>query len=376
LIERGLVEGELDTRAEFFRHNRELLANLEKLAAKTRQRGLIVEPHTLYRFYDQRLPADVSDGPRLEKWRREAEKKQPKLLFLTEEDVLGERAESGGQRAFPDELRIDRLELPLAYRFEPGAERDGITITVPREGLAQLTEERLAWLIPGLVEEKVEALIRLLPKPVRRTLGPAPDIARKIAAELTFAKGSLHVQVAAAISRAADEPITPEMFDVERLPPHLRMSVRVVDEQGKTLSEGRDLAALREKLTPQQPAEAAPVSCPWHRDGVTKWDFGPLPASVDLRRGGVVLTKYPAVIDAGESAALRLGDSAAEANRQTRAGVLRLFVLAERRELKAQVQWLPQIEKIRLYWSGATAGLPSSAGGSAGASPSRPPMKP
>ncbi|MCI0357695.1 MAG: DUF3418 domain-containing protein, partial [Planctomycetaceae bacterium] len=349
LIQYGLVEGELDTRADFFRHNQQLLANLERLATKTRQRELIVEPHLLYRFYDARLPADVCDGPRLEKWRREAERKQSKLLFLTEEDLLDESAGTHGQHAFPDELHIDRLKLPLTYHFEPGAEQDGITLTVPREGLAQVTDERLAWLVPGLVAEKVEALLRSLPKPVRRALGPAPDVARRIAGELTFARGSLHQQVAAAISRVTGEPVTAQMFDASRLPQHLRMKVRVVDEKGQALEESRDLALLREKLAPQQPDQAAPADSPWHRDGVAKWDFGPLPASVDLRRGGVVLTRYPAVIDAGDAAGLRLCDTAAEAGRQTRAGALRLFVLAERRELKAQVQWLPQIEKIRLY---------------------------
>jgi len=373
LIQHGLVEGEFDTRAEFFRHNRELLANLERLAAKTRQRELIVEPHVLYRFYDARLPADVCDGPRLEKWRREAERKQPKLLFLTEDDLLDEPTGAHGQHAFPDELHIDRLKLPLTYCFEPGAEQDGITLTVPREGLAQVSEQRLAWLVPGLVNEKVEALIHSLPKSVRRALGPAPNVARQIAGELAFAKGSMHAEVAAALSRITGEPITTEMFDIQRLPPHLRMKVRVVDEKGQGLEESRDLGALREKLTPEQAEEAAPGPSPWHRDGVTKWDFGPLPPSVDLRRGGVVLTKYPAVIDDGDAAALRLCDTANEAQRQTRAGVLRLFVLAERRELKAQVQWLPQIEKIRLYGAPLCIATTSgrTVGGSAGASPSR-----
>jgi ATP-dependent helicase HrpA len=349
LIQHGLVEGELDTRAEFFRHNRALLSRLEKLAAKTRQRELLVEPHAIYRFFDARLPPEVSDAPRLEKWRREAERKQPKLLFLSETDVIGGAADEPVEQEFPDELHIDRLKLPLEYHFEPGAEGDGITLTVPREGLPQVTEDRLAWLVPGLVTEKIEALVRSLPKALRRELGPAPDVAHKIAAELTFAKGSLHELVAVAVGRLAGQTVSPNQFDSARLPPHLRLNVRVVDRQGQTLNQSRELAVLKEQLVPAAPAVIVPADSRWHRDGITKWDFGELPASVELRSGGVTLTKYPALVDDGESAALRLVDSVAAAARQTRAGALRLFVLAERRGLKSQVQWLPQIEKIRLY---------------------------
>jgi ATP-dependent helicase HrpA len=349
LIQHGLVEGELNTRAEFFRHNRQLLANLDRLAAKTRQRELIADPLALYRFFDARLPAEVCDGPRLEKWLRETERKTPKLLFLSEEDVLGDPSTSGGAEAYPDELRIDRLKLPLVYRFEPGAERDGVTVTVPQEGLAQLTEERMEWLIPGLVEEKIEALIRSLPKALRRMVGPAPDVARKLADELPYGVGPFAATVAAALARHSGETITPEMFQHDRLPPHLRMLIHVVDEQGQTLAESRELAAIRQQLGQREPAAIVPADSPWLRENVTRWDFGRLPESVDIRRGGIVLTRWPAVVDAGDSAALRLVESAAEARRLTRLGVLRLFILAERRELKAQVQWLPQIEKIRLY---------------------------
>ncbi|MEX2173211.1 MAG: ATP-dependent RNA helicase HrpA [Pirellulaceae bacterium] len=349
LIQHGLVEGDLDTRAEFFRHNRELLSNLDKLASKTRQRGLIVEPHVLYRFFDARLPADVCDAPLLDKWLRAAGKENSRRLCLTEKDLLDGQATEDSAAAFPDQLQIDKLKLPLDYRFEPGAEQDGITLTVPAAGLAQLREDRLEWLIPGLLAEKIEAVVRSLPKTIRRTLGPAPDVARKVAEQLQFATGAFLPSVADALGRLAGQRISPETFALERLPPHLRINVRVIDEQGKTLREGRDLQELREQLGEQQVAEIAPAGTPWHQDQILKWDFGPLPPSIDLHRGGLVLTRYPALVDAGQSAALRLCETAAEAERQTRAGALRLFVLAEIRELKAQVKWLPQIEKIRLF---------------------------
>ena len=197
--------------------------------------------------------------------------------------------------------------------------------------------------------DKIEALIRSLPKAMRRNLGPAPDVARRIAGEIPFASAPLLPLVAAALSKIAGERIPPEMFDLERLPPHLRMKVRVLDDGGRTVVESRDLAAIREHLGDDSAPTAAYASSPWHRDGVTKWDFGALPEHVDLRVGGLALTKYPAVVDAGQTVNLRLCDTVAEAQRLTRMGVLRLFALAEHRELKAQVKHLPQIERIRLF---------------------------
>ena len=313
-IQHGLVEREYDSRAPFFRHNGELLENLQKLAAKTRRREMIVDDHLIYRFYDNHLPADVYDGATLDRWRKQVEKQQPQILHLREEDLI-EADIATGPEQFPDKLEIDRLRLPLEYAFEPGAETDGITVTVPREGLNQLSPERVSWLVPGLLEEKVEALVRSLPKQVRRSLGPAPDVARRVVGELQFADGPFLPRVAQSLSKIAGERILPEAFAVDRLPPHLLLNVRVIDERGKTLTQGRDLAAIREEVGMRE-EPAAPVGpSPWHRDGIKTWDFGELPNQIEVRRGGVVLTKYPALVDLGESAALRLVDSAVLAQR-------------------------------------------------------------
>jgi ATP-dependent helicase HrpA len=347
-IQQGLVEREYDSRAPFFRHNGEMLENMQKLAAKTRRREMIVDDHLIYRFYDERLPAEVYDGATLDRWRKQAEPKNPQLLFLREADLL-ETDIATGPEQFPDKLEIDRLRLPLEYTFEPGGEADGITVTVPREGLSQLSAERVSWLVPGLLEEKVEALVRSLPKQVRRTLGPAPDIARRVVGELQFADGPFLPRVAQSLSKIAGERITPDAFTIERLPPHLLLNVRVVDDRGQTLAQGRDLAAIRERVGARDEPLAPAEPSPWHRDGLKTWDFGALPKQVEVRHGGVVLTKYPALVDAGDSAALRLVDSAALASEQTRAGARRLFAIAENRELKAQVQWLPKFDQLKMF---------------------------
>jgi len=349
-IRHGLAEFDLDCRAPFFAHNRKLLDDIQKLATKTRRRDLIVDPHALYAFYDARLPAEVYDLHQLDRWRRDAERANPKLLFMTEADALGEDPEPAAAEKYPDQLQIDRLRLPLRYQFEPGAETDGITVKVPQAALSQLSRDRLGWLVPGLVEEKIQALIKVLPKAARRNLVPAPDVAARVARSLPYAQRAFLPAVAELLAKEAGEPIRPEMFDLARLPPHLEMNVEVVDDGGKVLAIGRDLDAVREQVgaAPQPDAPLASKT-PWHRDGVTKWDFGPLPAHVDVRRGGLTITQFPALIDAGESAALRLAETASQAELWTRGGARRLFVLAERRELKAQVQWLPGIEKVRLF---------------------------
>ena len=348
LIQRGLVEGDYDTKAEFFQHNQRLVREIEELAARTRRRELIVEPQLVADFYEARLPRTVVDHASLEKWRRDAEQKNRRVLFLTEADLLGNQQAAADGDQYPDDLQIDRLKLPLVYHFEPGAEQDGVTVTVPRASLTQLSEERLGWLVPGLVADKIEALIRSLPKAVRRNLGAAPELAKRIAGDVAFASAPLPILVAAALSKHSGEKITPDMFDEERLPPHLRMKIRVIDGGGRTVIEGRNLAAIREHLG-DQAAPPPPAESPWHRDGITRWDFGPLPEHVDLPYGGLTLTRHPAVVDAHRSVSLRLLETQVEASRLTRMGVLRLFALAEHRELKAQVQWLPQIERLRLY---------------------------
>jgi ATP-dependent helicase HrpA len=349
-IQHGLVEGDYDTRGDFFRQNRQLIESLEVKATKTRRRELLVDPQLVYDFYDAKIPAAVVDSPSLDKWRKEVEQQNRRILFMTEADLVGAQPTELPADEFPDVLNLDQAKLPLAYHFEPGAPEDGVTITVPREALSQLSEERLGWLVPGLVADKIQALIRSLPKAVRRNIGQAPDVAKQVADKLAFASGPFLPLVSHELATIAGERIQPEMFDLERLPVHLKMKIRVVGHGGRTVVEGRDLATIREHLGqdagPTRPPKAASQ---WHRDGLTKWDFGPLPEKTELVLGGVKLTKFPALLDAGETVSLRLLDTAPEAARQTRLGVLRLFVLAEHRELKTQARWLPNIEKIRLW---------------------------
>ncbi|MEX2027820.1 MAG: DUF3418 domain-containing protein, partial [Pirellulaceae bacterium] len=302
------------------------------------------------RFYDERLPPEVFDRQSLEQWLKN-ERSGDKRLLLSQKDLVGDESDPVDPAQFPERLQVDRLQVPLDYCFEPGAERDGVTAIVPREGLAQLAPERLEWLVPGLVEEKLEALIRSLPKPQRQSLVPAPEAARKAAAEIRFGEKPFLNAAAEALSRVAGERIAASQFDLKRLPPHLRINVRVLDDRGQTLAESRDVAELRARFVKDAP-QAAPASvqeAKWHQDGITRWNFGPLPLQIEVNRGGIRLAKYPALVDQGNTVGLRLFDQAEIAERHTRGGIRRLFAIAEHRELKSQVQWLPDLAKLKLH---------------------------
>ncbi len=350
-IRHALVGGELRAKPPFFEHNRKLRAECEQLMAKTRRSDLVIDEYALFGFYNRRLPADVFDEPRLNRWRRDSEKANPRLLFMERADIMA-AADTPRPSDYPDECRVDSMRLPLEYRFEPGAKSDGVTVVVPKAGVSRLSPERLGWLVPGLLEQKVEALIRALPKAVRRNLIPVPDTARKAVAELRFGEGRFHECLAAILSRLAGEPITAETLASAPLPDCFQMNVRVVDEQGKTLGAGRDLDELREELGLEAGAPPAAHEAPqWHRDGIQRWDFGRLPESIELRRGGVLLPAFPALIDRGADVSLRLLDIRELAEAETRAGARRLIRIAEHRSIMSHVDWFPDLKGIAVLLS-------------------------
>jgi ATP-dependent helicase HrpA len=350
MIRSGLVEGEFETRAPFFRHNQQVREELDHLAAKARRRDLLVEDQLVADFYEARIPPDAYDQPRLEKWLRSIEKENSRALHMEPADLLGQPLDPPRAEEFPEKLELDRLQLPLDYHFEPGAENDGLTVNVPREAIFQLSAERLGWLIPGMLVEKVEHLIKSLPKQQRRNLIPAPEVARRVAKQLHFAKSSFLLEVARALSKEAEEPLSPEQFDLSRLPTHLVLNVRVLDEHGKTLAEGRDIEALREKVGATKSAAAvqAAEKSPWHRDGVKSWEWDVLPESVDLSRGGLTFTRFPAVVDMQETVTLRLCETLPEAELLTWGGIRRLTVLDKPRRYREQIEHLPKLAQMQV----------------------------
>lgn len=399
LIQHGLVERDFDCTAPFFVHNAKLIEELEALRVKSRRADFLKGEEALLEFYEQRIPSDVVDGPCLLKWCKAAsgiainsgepegvsprtanDRKTPqrvetsgglrppvrqgpndrttaneRSLFLSREDLLNPERAAATSEDFPETLKLKHIHVPLEYKLEPGEADDGITITVPQEGLNQIDSHRLGWLVPGLLEEKVVALIKSLPKELRRLFVPVPETAKGVLKQIKFGEGDVAAAVAAVLTKLSGQRIDSSEMREDNLPPHLRISVKVLGANGKTLGVSRDLDQLRGQLGAKASASFSAIDhSQWNRDGLTDWDFDVLPPSVDLEHGGLKLKGYPSLVDRGDSVSLRLADSAVRAEFDTHLGLRRLFVIAASKELKKQVQHLPDLGK----WTLLTATLP------------------
>ncbi|QTR53737.1 ATP-dependent RNA helicase HrpA [Thiothrix unzii] len=339
-IRHALVYGEYRTAAPFFRHNADLISEIEVLEAKGRRRDILADEQRLYDFYAPLIPAQVVNGHSFERWRKHAEHKNPKLLFLTR-DYLMQR-EAGHERSgqYPDSLQVQGMILPLRYHFDPKADDDGVTVRVPLLGLNQLAPTRFEYLVPGMLEEKITALIRGLPKHVRKQFVPAPDYARACLESIQPSDDvPLQVQVEKHLRRMTGSQIPPEAWAELELPTHLLMRFEVADDSGKVVKAGRDLDALKGKVREQTQHQLAvqPVQS-IERTGITAWDFGDLPDNHWLEMGGMKLRTWPALVDNGNSVSIRLFDNEPDATAQHWCGVLRLFLLA----LPAEVRDVPK----------------------------------
>ena len=346
LIEQGLVEGHIEPKPAFLVHNQELIEEVERLQAKLRRRDLLVPEFSRYAFYDRRTPADVYDGATLARWLQT----NPHALKMTRSDLMCAGLGELGEEQFPETINVRHLELPLEYEYEPGSRQDGVTLNVPIEALSQIAPEPLGWLVPGLLEEKVLALIRSLPKSLRTQFVPAPETAKQVVPMLRFGEGDIHAAVAAALSRLGGVPVPRDAFQEDRLPTELRMNIRVTDAEGRPLASDRDLEAIRSQLGTQAAESFSQVDDPrWDRDGLTDWDFDELPVEIDLERGRLSVKAYPALLDRDGAVSPRLVDSLQRAEHETYFGLRRLGLLAARRELRSQVDWLPNLDKMKLH---------------------------
>ncbi len=345
LIGQGLaVEGEFTGNLEFYRHNAALLESLKQEAAKTRNRELVIDEFRVVRFYDERLPAEAVDLASL----RQLINTNPALdeqLRMSRADLLGD-ADSETAQLFPDEVQIGSMQVPVNYAFSPGTRDDGATIVLPVEGVGQIDETQAGWLIPGLLHSRIVALIRSLPKQVRRNLVPAPETATEVVNRLQFGRGSFLAAVANELSRIAEEPISLTQFQLDQVDSFLSVNIRVVDSEGQAIAEGRSLAEIRSQLGPQHTTNVVDVDdATWKQDGLTDWSWGELPKEVMIRRGTTELAAFPAIVDQGEAVGLRLFDSRAAADQTTRQGLVRLLQIKHRKSLRSQVNWLPDLDQ-------------------------------
>jgi ATP-dependent helicase HrpA len=368
-IRSALVEGEWDLDrvdkriSAFDRANRALRKELAELEERTRRRDILYDDEAIFEFYDSRIPRDVASTRTFETWWRAARRETPDLLTMTQETLAGETAID--EDAFPATWRQGDQTLPLTYRFEPGAEDDGVTVRVSLALLASLSPAGFDWLVPGLREDLVTALIKTLPKAIRRNVVPAADWARRLlepvaeiirdARDNPLEETSLTEYLAETIQRKTHTPVDAEDFETDRVPPHLRMTFAVINEQGREVARSKDLASLQQKLKTRARESVARVSASTphaiERAGLTTWDFDELPNFIDTRQGGTVIRAYPALVDRGESVSIVLMSTPADQARATPAGIRRLLLLGIPSPLSYVREHLTQNEKLLLATS-------------------------
>jgi len=327
-IRHALVEGDWTTRHEFFAANRALLDEVEELEHRARRRDILVDDQTLVDFYDQRIPAEVVSAAHFDSWWKKARRTDPDLLTFSKSMLVTDAAGAIGAADYPDLWVQGELRLPLTYQFEPGDAADGVTVHIPLPALGRVTGAGFDWLIPGLREELVTALLRSLPKALRRNFVPVPDHAKALVASLDPAGGRpLLDALEYALLRMTGVAVPRDAWDVDKIPDHLRMTYRVEDGDGAVLAEGKDLAALKAQLRPQTRAVVSAVGAGIERTGLRAWSIGELPRAVSQRRDGYLVTGYPSLVDTGDSVAVRLMETEAEQTRAMWPGTRRLILL-------------------------------------------------
>ncbi|MFF9814707.1 ATP-dependent RNA helicase HrpA [Streptomyces sp. NPDC014006] len=334
-IRNALVEGDWRTHHKFFSDNRRLLSEVEELEHRARRRDIVVDDETLFDFYDQRVPEHVVSGAHFDSWWKRKRQEQPDFLDFEREMLIRESAEAVTKADYPDSWRQGELKFRVTYQFEPGADADGVTVHIPLQVLNQVTDEGFDWQIPGLREELVTELIRSLPKPIRRHYVPAPNYAKAFLERATPLQESLTTTMARELKRMVGVPFEAEDFDWARVPDHLQITFRIVDERRRKLAEDKDLQALKLQLKPKarkalSQAAAATASRQGgeslERKGLTDWTIGSLTRVFETRRAGQPVKAYPALVDDGDTVSVHLFDTEAEQAEAMWKGMRRLIL--------------------------------------------------
>ncbi len=310
-LRKALVEGDWDTRHRFLADNLRLLEEVSELEHRARRRDILAGDQELYDFYDARIPASVVSGAHFDRWWKDERRRRPDLLTFTEDVVVNEQAARElDPSAFPELWRQGDLDLRVSYRFEPGAEDDGATVHLPLDVLPRLKPYGFEWLVPGLRLELVTALIRALPKELRRPLVPVPEAAAQVLARLKPRAEPLAAGLSRAVEDARRVPVPVRAWDRSRLPEHLRMRFCVEDASGAVLAVGTDLDAVRAAVRPRLQAQLGAATSGLERSGLTAWTIGELPRVVELPGSGGAVRAYPALVDQGAAVDVRALDSA------------------------------------------------------------------
>ncbi|MGI4841942.1 MAG: ATP-dependent RNA helicase HrpA [Janthinobacterium lividum] len=395
-IRDALVAGDYETRAPFYAHNHKLVREIENLEHKSRRLDVLVDEQLIHAFYDKEIPQTVVNGAGFEKWYKDAARDNPKLLFLNREELMRHEAAGVTTELFPKTMNVTGIEMGLTYHFEPGSPRDGVTLTVPLFALNQIPQERAGWLVPGMLKEKVHLLLKSLPQKLRRHCVPLPEYAANFFERhqdpLRFAKGDLVDALIDDIHAHTSARVLTTDFKLETLPAHLSMNFKVIDEHGRQLDMGRNLATLQAELggqarqSFQKMAEATPAAAPARlqaaaapapvpakgkgnapvtkpaapaaapaagavqHTGLTTWSFGELPELLEITQGKLTLIGFPALVDKGAHCDLEVFDDPNVAARTHRVGLRRLFALQLKDQLKFAEKNIPGLQGMGMQF--------------------------
>ncbi|MFA9215995.1 MAG: ATP-dependent RNA helicase HrpA [Sphingomonadaceae bacterium] len=397
-IRDALVGGDYETRAPFFAHNHKLIKEIENLENKSRRLDVLVDDELIAAFYDKLLPADVVNGAGFEKWHKDATATEPKLLYLNRDELMRHEAAGVTTDLFPKMMSVTGLELALTYHFEPGTVRDGVTMAVPLYALNQLPRERCEWLVPGMLKEKVHLLLKSLPQKLRRHCVPLPDYAAKFCERVqdagTFGRGDLIDAIIADIRAQITISVLTSDFKPETLPAHHFMNFKVIDEHGRQLEMGRNLATLQAEFGSQAresfqkmaeasgpqggvaaravvPARAGSHAAPAGQrksaaatnsstssnisnnvslTNLSGWTFGELPELLEIAQGKLTLIGFPALVDKGTHCDLEVFDDPTVAVRTHRIGLRRLFALQMKDQIKFIEKSIPGLQQMGMQF--------------------------
>lgn len=367
-LRQGLVGGEITEDSArhwpFWQHNQKLIREIENLEHKQRRQDVLVDDELIYAFYEHLVPAGIHNGADFDKWRKEAERDNPKLLFLKKDDLMRHEAAGVTTDAFPPKLRLSGVEYAVTYHFEPGSPKDGVTLVVPLAQLNQVPANRCEWLVPGLIKDKVVQLVKTLPQKIRAKLVPVPEFAEEFIAwagipgapdEKKLGQGLIGPLIDFIFEsrglNARGWAVTPDAFRPDQLPPHLFMNFKLVDEHGRQLDMNRSLTALRGEWGREAKQEFAEAhETPSEYSGMTDWVFGELPELMEVEVAGQMLLGYPGLEDDGDSVSLCVFDSAEEAEEAHRRGLIRLFQLQLKEQAKYFEKNLPNLTQMAMQF--------------------------
>ncbi|MFG1750299.1 ATP-dependent RNA helicase HrpA [Streptosporangium sandarakinum] len=322
-IRHALVEGDWETHHAFFKENRKLLSEVEELEERARRRDILVDDETLFDFYDRRIPADVVSGRHFDSWWKKTRNEQPDLLSFEKSMLISDAAGDVSQRDYPDVWRQGSLRFPLTYQFEPGADADGVTAHIPLALLNQVNPDGFDWQIPGLREELLTALIRSLPKEIRRNFVPAPNYAKQVLQRAEPTREPLLTVLERELAALTGVWVPREAWRLDQVPDHLRITFRVVDGRKKKIAESKDLADLKRRLAPRLRQTLSRAADGLEKSGLTTWNVGELPKTFEQRR----MKAYPALADEGATVAVRMFETETEQRRAMWEGTRRLLLL-------------------------------------------------